>query len=135
MDLDKITMFNMMKGRIGWLNRRQEILAQNVANADTPEYKPHDLKDFDFKDMVQRKQTRLGLATTSPLHYQGPRSALQPFKTVETDRPYETSPDGNAVVLEEQMSKIGETQMHHQLTNELYRKHVGMIKTALGKQR
>jgi len=46
--------------------------------------------------------------------------------------PYETSPDGNAVILEEQTAKAGRTALDHQLASNIYRKYVGMIKTALG---
>jgi len=136
MDLNKLTLFGMVKGRMGWLARRQEVLAQNVANADTPKYKPQDLKSLNFQDMMKKQQqTQLNVVTTSPLHMSGARRATSPFAGEENRTPYETAPDGNAVVLEEQMGKIGETQMEYQLTNELYRKHIGMIKIALGKGR
>ena len=136
MDLNKLTLFGMVKGRMGWLARRQEILAQNVANADTPKYKPRDLKPLNFQDMMKKQQqTQLNAVTTSPMHMTGARRSTSPFADEENRTPYETAPDGNAVVLEEQMGKIGETQMQYQLTNELYRKHMGMIKIALGKGR
>lgn len=135
MDLNKLTLFGLVKGRMGWLAKRQEVLAQNVANADTPNYKPSDLKAFDFKEMMQRKQTSLSLVRTSPMHLTGAQRSVSAFTTVENQNPYETSPDGNGVVLEEQMGKIGETQVQYQMTNELYRKHMGMIKIALGKGR
>jgi len=135
MDLNKLTLFGLVKGQMGWLARRQEVLAQNIANADTPKYKPRDLKPFSFKEMVKSQQTHLNAVTTSPMHMAGAQRMTSPFADEENRTPYETSPDGNAVVLEEQMGKIGETQMQYQLTNELYRKHIGMIKIAIGKGR
>ncbi|MBL4614850.1 MAG: flagellar basal body rod protein FlgB [Magnetovibrio sp.] len=135
MELNKLTLFGLVKGRMGWLAKRQEVLAQNVANADTPGYKPKDLKAFNFDDMVRRQQTKLNAVTTSPMHMGGTRRSTSAYSEQENRSPYETSPDGNAVVLEEQMAKIGETQMQYQLTNELYRKHIGMIKIAIGKGR
>ena len=45
---------------------------------------------------------------------------------------YETAPAGNAVVLDEQMGKLAETQLDYELTTNLYRRQVGMLKTALG---
>jgi len=134
MDLNKLTLFGMVKGRMAWLARRQEVLAQNVANADTPNYKPRDLKAFEFKDYMKAQQgTTLKAVTTSPLHMSGSQRSTSAFRDEENRSPYETAPDGNAVVLEEQMGKIGETQLQYQLTNELYRKHISMIKLALGK--
>jgi len=135
MDLGKLTLFSALKGRLGWLNRRQEVLAQNIANSDTPNYKPRDLKPLNFKDYLAGQSNRLPLATTSPMHVSGGRNATSPFAAQQNAKPYETSPDGNAVVLEEQMAKISETQLQHSLSTELYRKHIGMIKIALGKGR
>jgi len=137
MDLNKLTLFGLMKGQMGWLARRQEVLAQNIANSDTPGYKPTDLQPFNFQDMVKRQQMQngRGLSTTSPMHFAGTRSQTSPFAEEQAAAPYETAPNGNAVVLEEQMAKLGETQVQHRLTTELYRKHIGMIKIALGKGR
>ncbi len=39
MDLNKVSLFGMMKQRLAWLGQRQEVLAQNIANADTPGYR------------------------------------------------------------------------------------------------
>ena len=134
MDLNKLTLFGMVKGQMKWLNKRQEVLAQNIANADTPKYKPQDLKAVNFREVMREQHKRDMMNPASSTRVAGLGSA-DAFR-VETERaPYETAPDGNAVVLEEQMGKIGETQMQYQLTNELYRKHIGMIKIALGKQR
>ncbi len=55
MELDKIALFGLVKKRLAWLAQRQEVLAKNIANADTPGYKPRDLKAFDFKQLVSRK--------------------------------------------------------------------------------
>lgn len=137
MDLNKLSLFGVLKGQLGWLGRRQEVLAQNIANSDTPNYKPSDLKAFNFQEMVktQQMQQGRGLKTTSPMHFAGTRSQTSPFAEAQNTAPFETSPNGNAVVLEEQMAKLGETQIQHRLTTELYRKHVNLIKTAIGKGR
>ena len=134
MDLNKLTMFGMLKGQMKWLNKRQEVLAQNIANADTPNYKPQDLKAVNFREIMREQHKRDMMNRMSGTAVAGLGSSTA-FKTDVERAPYETSPDGNAVVLEEQMGKVGETQMKYQLTNELYRKHIGMIKIALGKGR
>ena len=46
MTLDDIPLFSMLKGRLTYLNQRQQLIGQNVANPDTPGYMPHDLKAF-----------------------------------------------------------------------------------------
>jgi flagellar basal-body rod protein FlgB len=47
---------------------------------------------------------------------------------------YEVAPDGNAVVLEEQSAKAAQTALDFQLTSNLYRKYLGMVRVALGHQ-
>ena len=46
---------------------------------------------------------------------------------------YEVAPAGNAVILEEQLMKVAETQSDFRLATNLYNKHLSMIKTALGR--
>ena len=53
MDLKKLTLFRMMSDRMDWLTQRQQVLSQNVANADTPQYGARDLKPIDFKGSVR----------------------------------------------------------------------------------
>ena len=42
--------------------------------------------------------------------------------------PYETAPDGNAVVIEEQMVKMNETVTDHNLMTQIYKKQMQMFK-------
>lgn len=145
MDFGNIPLFDMMKKRLSWLNQRQRVLAQNIANADTPGYRPRDMKSFDFESLLrgrlrtagsgQSASGRLGLSRTSRGHLDGSISSGNGFSTVVNRRPYETMPTGNGVVLEEQMAKINETGLAHKLTTELYKKHLSMLSTALGRAR
>lgn len=132
MDLNKISLFNMMTQRMNWLSQRQSLLAGNIANANTPGYKPKDLKELSFKTMLRQSSgSELGVARTNGAHMVGSTGAAGKHKAVEI-KSHETTPNGNAVVLEEQLMKSGETRMNYTMTLNLYRKHVDMIKTALG---
>ena len=131
MDLFQLKLFQRMSERMGWLGARQEVLAQNIANADTPDYQPRDLKDFDFRrDM--RNAARLQPAATTPGHLSGTIVGGGDFKS-NKKMAYETAPDGNAVVLEEQMMKVGKNAGDFQTITNLYRKQIGMFKTVLGR--
>ena len=55
------------------------------------------------------------------------------FKAAEETKPFETTISGNTVNLEQQMTKIGETQLSYQLAVDLYRKHISMFRTALAR--
>ena len=134
MDLSKTALFEMMKGRFAWLGERQQVLARNIANADTPGYRPRDLEPFGFGEMVRSRAGHLNMEMTSPVHLGGQRQPSQEFSERENRRPFETTPTGNAVILEEQMAKVNETSVAHKLTTQLYRKHLGMIRMALGRR-
>ncbi|HYC02419.1 MAG TPA: flagellar basal body rod protein FlgB [Azospirillaceae bacterium] len=132
MDLSRIGVFKLMKDKMAWNNQRQEVLAQNVANADTPGYKPRDLVEFDFRKEL-RDTAKLQLAGTSGSHLTGTLPDSQGFKSDKARTQYETTPAGNAVVLEEQMMKVGQNSMEYQSTVNLYRKQLALLKTALSK--
>lgn len=131
MDLDKVTLFSVVKKRLGWLGQRQEILAQNIANADTPDYRAKDLKPFQFKELIRRESAQLNMVADGPGHLGGRRKRIRDFSEEQVRRPFETTPTGNSVVLEEQMAKINESNINHKLATNLYRKHLGMFRTAL----
>ncbi len=134
MDLGKTALFEMMKGRFAWLGERQQVLARNIANADTPGYRPRDLEPFRFGEMVRSRAGHLNMEMTSSVHLGGRRQPIQEFADREHRRPFETTPAGNSVILEEQMAKVNETSVAHKLTTQLYRKHLGMIRMALGRR-
>ena len=133
MELDKLTLFSAVKGRLKWLTQRQEVLAQNIANADTPKYRASDLKPYQFKELVQRDRMQVNLAVTEADHLPGRRRRIRDFAEAKVRHPFETAPDGNSVILEEQIAKINETQVSHKLTANIYKKQLAMFKLALGK--
>ncbi len=133
MEIGKLTLFSIVKNRLNWLGQRQEVIAQNIANSDTPRYKPSDLKAYDFQELVRNKTAQLNLDASGPNHIQGNRRRIRDYASQVERRPFETAPNGNAVILEEQMAKLNETQMNHSLTTELYKKHLNMIRMAIGK--
>jgi len=125
-----LTLFAAVKKRLNWLGQRQEILAQNISNADTPDYKAKDLKPYAFRDLLRKESAQLNMVPTEPGQLGGRRKRIRDFFVEEPRHPYETAPNGNSVVLEEQMGKVAETQTTHRLTTELYKKHMEMLKTA-----
>jgi flagellar basal-body rod protein FlgB len=131
MPVTDLPLFSMLKTRMYWLNERQSVLAENVANADTPGFRGRDLKQLDFNDAL-RATGSVKLATTAPGHIGG-SSASGRFPTDERGG-FETTPRGNAVVLEDEMLKVAQTQMDHQAATALYSRSIGLIKTALGRR-
>jgi len=133
MSLGDLKLFRLMDGKLNYLQQRQVVLAQNIANADTPRYKAEDLAPFDFKSVLAGTP-RGALAATSASHLEASGAAAGPGGRPQHDRrPYETQPNGNAVVMEDQMMKMADTGYDHSLVLELYQKQMRMLKTAIGR--
>ena len=134
MDLTSIPVLNLVVGRMSWLTKRQEVLSQNISNADTPNYVPRDLKDQDFASLLRPRTPRAALQRTASGHME----AIQhpPKQRHEKVRDsYEVAPAGNSVVLEEQLMKVADTQGQYRLATNLYAKHISMLKQAIGRDR
>jgi flagellar basal-body rod protein FlgB len=135
MDLAKLPLFAMASKRMAWLARRQEVLSQNVANADTPAFVPHDLKPQDFRSVLKATQpTQVAMARTDSAHIPARQEAAAKFRDTAAKETFEEAPSGNAVVLEEQLMKVSETQTDFRMATSLYHKHIAMIKDALGRR-
>jgi flagellar basal-body rod protein FlgB len=130
MDIQGIGLFRMISQQLRWLGQRQEVLSQNLANSDTPGYQARDVEPIGFGDAL-RQAAAVRPAVTQAGHLQG-KPADPSAAKMKTIVPWEVSPDGNGVVLEQQMTALAETQADYQMATELYRKQVAMLKTAIG---
>lgn len=132
MDLSQIPLFQMLRGRLGYLSDRQKLIAENVANADTPGYAPHDLKPYSFQAQMQAQASGAStMAVTQPGHMTPPhaRAASSTAKPVTT-KDSETTLDGNSVVLEEEMLKMGQARMDYDAAISFYQKSLNLIRLA-----
>ena len=133
MDLNSLKLFKMAMTRMDWAAQRQKVLSQNVANADTPNYRPHDLKPFSFEAQVKAAASSAGVqAMTQPGHMQAPNarrslSGSKPIRAADS----ETTMDGNGVVLEEEMMKMTDARMNYDAAIGFYQKSLGMLRTAI----
>jgi flagellar basal-body rod protein FlgB len=125
-----IPILSMLRTRMDWGQQRQRVLAENVANADTPQFRPHDLAQPTFE---KRTAAPVRLAMTETGHLQGVGAAGETFRSVSKTN-YDTLPTGNAVNLEEEMMKVAANQMDYQAAASLYSRSLGLLKTALGKR-
>jgi flagellar basal-body rod protein FlgB len=131
MDLFTIPFFQVLRTRLTWLEARNQTLAENIANANTPHYRPQDLKQLDFAHLLADAKEPVSVQTTEPGHLAGTvRRDVGSFKAIDApDR--EATPDGNAVVLQDQMMKLSETEMAHETAISLYRKGLEMLRLAV----
>lgn len=133
MDLQSLKLFQMAQTKMEWAAQRQKVLSQNVANADTPDYKPKDLKKLDFKHMLRDEVAPVKVTRTNPNHLQGTIPEQETFRSRTLMKSFEESPDGNEVILEEQMQKVGDTRGEYNTAIQLMQTYSKMLKTALSK--
>ncbi|MBS1183192.1 MAG: flgB [Proteobacteria bacterium] len=136
MSMTDLPVLQALKGKLRFHETRQKVLAENVANAETPGYTARDIKAPDFFRMAVEGDGDAGVSTmlTNPMHIAGPVIGNgTPFRS-ETVGGYEVKPDGNAVSLEDQMMKVTSNQMDFQTVTSLYQRSLGLLKTAVGKK-
>ena len=136
MTTQNISLFQALGAKMDFLNQRQRVVAQNVANADTPGYKPKDLVPVDFGKVLKNvtNSNSVQLETTKAAHMPPPGD-IQDAKSRKQKETYEVAPAGNAVIMEEQLIMSGKTVMDYNLMTNLYQKNIGMIQTAIGRGR
>lgn len=136
MTIENISLFQAMNAKMSYLAERQKVISQNVANADTPGYMSQDLRKVDFSSLVSnisKNKMHVTMAESNAAHMAAPDQSPNP-KMAKSKSPYEVKPDGNSVVLEEQMVKSSDIQMNYALMLNLYRDAADMIKTSIGKK-
>jgi flagellar basal-body rod protein FlgB len=131
MPISEIPLFSMLRTRMQWHQERQKVLAENVANADTPNFRTRDLRALDFGSQVQAAG-QVRVASTNPAHITG-AAASGAFATDRNNK-YDVKPAGNAVNLEDEMMKVASNQMDYQAAISLYSRSMGLFRTALGKR-
>lgn len=135
MAITDIPILSMLRMRLEWSQARQKVLAENVANSDTPHYRAHDLTPLKFEaptEVSPATVSTVALSRTEDGHMAGFGAAASPFRT-QTKGDYEVRPTGNAVNLEDQMMKVAANNMDYQAATAVYTRSLRLIKTALGK--
>jgi len=131
---EDLGIFKIAKAQMDWVAQRQQVVAENIANANTPRYLPKDLKPLSFKDVLSGSTAQpVTAVATNPMHVV-PDMGPDPFKAVTQRKTYESTADGNAVILEEQMAKLGEAGDKYNTAAALFQKYQKMIRTAMGTQ-
>jgi len=132
MNMNDSTVMRMATSSMRYNMQRQNELARNIANIDTPGFAARDLKPLDFEHLAAAEANRLNMRATAPTHMEGFSKNSGPFKDEATRRTFESTPLKNNVVLEQQMAKVNETGINYQLASNIYSKMQGMFKIAIG---
>ena len=111
--------------------KKQALIAQNVANADTPGYVARDLPSF--QDLYASRDGgghMLRATRSGHLHGMADGSVAS---MVQKDRSF-ASPDGNTVSLETEMLRGTDAKRQHERALAIYGSALSVLRTSLGRQ-
>lgn len=137
MNLLNLPIFQAITGKMEWLNRRQGVLSQNLANSDTPGYTPHDLEEVDFGALIQPTNSAKAIhqaQLAKAMNSDADNAHLGRNAREIQKKGMETTPAGNSVVLEEQLINVAETQIQYSMLTNLYRKQADLVRLAIGRK-
>ena len=131
MNLPDVPLLTILHQRMSWLNTRQSVLAQNVANEDVPGYEAKDLKPLDFEQVLKSsvQPDNVGLSVTDSKHIALDDPSSSFAETVSADT--EATAAGSSVSPEQEMMKVSDTQAQYQAATNLYAKSIQMMRTAI----
>jgi flagellar basal-body rod protein FlgB len=135
MAMNDLPILSALRTKMQWHQERQRVLAENISNSDTPNFKPRDLIEpkFDNKGGAVGGATgSLAMMRTSTSHL-ATTGGSQSFNHDGGRSGFQTRPAGNAVNLEDQMLKVSANQMDYAAATSLYSKSLHLLKTAIGK--
>jgi flagellar basal-body rod protein FlgB len=132
MTLSDMSYFQALNTRMSWLTQRQRLLAENVANANTPGFLAKDLAEPNFRDLLRKSAAPVAMARTAGKHVQGVQDAgATKFKVHESNAQADKS--GNSVTLEAEMMKVSQSVADHELMSNLYKKGMDLMRIALSR--
>ena len=130
MQIGGLSLFQALGEKMRWHQERQGVLAENIANADTPDYVERDLKAFSFGDEMSSVAS-LTMSTSSPQHMSATSGGGGAFGSESA--PFEITPSGNGVTLEDEMMKVSSNDMDYQAVTTLYTRSMRLLKIAIGR--
>jgi flagellar basal-body rod protein FlgB len=134
MPINDLPALSILRTKMQWHQERQTVLAENVSNSNTPNFKPRDLIEPKFEagsGKVDGGSASLPMMRTSTSHIAD--AGTDPTFDQNRRAGFMTRPAGNAVNLEDEMLKTSANQMDYAAVTSLYSKSLHLLKTAIGK--
>jgi flagellar basal-body rod protein FlgB len=128
MDPTQIGLFDLAEKRLVWTAQRQSVLAANIANANTPGFQARDVQSF---ESVLAGSGPVDPVRTQPGHMAGTVPTV--LASLISDPPDARALDGNSVALDQQLTKVADTETTQALVTSIWKEYMGMFNTALGK--
>jgi flagellar basal-body rod protein FlgB len=130
--MQPIQLFDLASRQAEWLTIRQEVVAGNIANANTPKYRAKDVTPF----QAVLDKADITMARTNPAHLSGndfSTSGDIDVKDAPLDQEIGMQESGNTVGLAEEMSKSGEIKRQYELNTSLVGSFHRMMMMTVGK--
>ncbi len=127
---ENMNIFQLASQLIAHATRRQGLIAQNTANADTPGYKAKDLTPF--ADSFNQGGG-MALRATRAGHLSPSSNANRAEVIIDSIFSAE-SPNGNSVSIEDQMVRAAEVRHQHDLAIGIYQKSLQILRTSMGRK-
>lgn len=118
---DDLKILSMASAMAKYAARRHQVLAQNIANADTAGYQAKDLEPF--ADAYSRSTSSVSET----------REAGDNWRVVVSSAAGSVSPNGNSVSLDDQMMRSVEAQQAHEAATAIYKKTIDILRLSLGR--
>ena len=107
--------------------RRQAVVASNIANADTPDFKAMQIASF--KD-AQKSNSGTEMLATRAVHHRGKPSSMMAEVTLKNAEP---APNGNTVSIEEEILDSVAVSREHSRALAIYRHGMTVIRATMGR--
>ena len=134
MAFTQLPLLSALADKMRWHQTRQSLLAENVANAETPGYRGRDLAAFNFEDHLKANSTAsVVTVATNPGHFEAHSRGAESGFGLDDAHTFEITPEGNGITLEDEMMKVTANQMDYQAITTLYTRSLKLIRTALGR--
>ncbi len=115
---------------------KNKILAENLANANTPGYKANDVTmPDDYENLTGKGKTHrtIRMAKTSGKHLGGSKSSNGTFSSHKLQDPYETKKNGNNVSINQQVTKLSQNKNDYAAALKAYATTNSLYSAVLGK--
>lgn len=132
MSMSDIGLFNGLIANMKHLNQRQQVIGENIANADTDNYRARDVETPNFSKLIggpgDGKIRRPTVSATSRMAALGSKIGVggHIFQTTSD----EAKANGNNVVIEDEVLKMGNVRADYNAMSSLYRKSMNLLKIA-----
>ena len=136
MDLSNLTVFNMANRNMQYLSAKQRVIAANIANASTPDYKPQDVEKPAFlQQTAKAAHNNLAMYTTNIKHFPKLKSEFASttsngFKVYTPVLKDALTIDGNGVIVEDQMNEASKASAEYKKMITIYNSYKNMLSVA-----